>query len=331
MVGQENKILIVNVLENFLGCPKNSKNSENKTQWEFNCPSPTCKHDYEKFNLAYQSTNYIFKCWKCKYSGFVYRLVNDYGNKSDLSRLKLLLPEYKSQSLNIFKKPEVNYDLITCDLPEGYLPLSIERNTKLYKMAYDYVTKIRKISQNQIDKFKIGYTETGRRKYRIILPSLNSLGRINYYEARSFMLNPKIPYYKPNYPDAQDIIYNEYFINWDLTIYLVEGVFDSLRIPNSIPLLGKGISPLLIKKLVNYNSKVVLCLDSDAFRDSVNYYDQLTSLGLDVYFIDLTEKKDISKLFEDEGQSAVTALLKKAKKLDVAYRFTKILSQTLTN
>jgi len=328
MAGQEeNKFLIVNVLESFLGSPKNSKNAENKIQWEFNCPSPTCRHDQDKFNLAYNSSNFIFKCWKCKYSGFVYKLVEGYGKKEDLNRLRLLLPEYKSQNFNIFKRPEVNYDLITCDLPDGYLPLNYHRNTNLYKMAYDYVTKERKITPNQIDKYKIGYTETGSRKYRIILPSFNAVGKLNYFEARSYMLNPKIPYYKPSSPDVQDIIYNECFINWNLPIYVVEGVFDSIRIPNSIPLLGKGISPLLIKKFLEHNSKVILCLDKDAFKDSMFYYDQLTSLGLDVYFIDLTSSKDISKLFEDEGQNAVTALLKTAKKLDITYRLTKILNE----
>lgn len=328
MVGQEeNRFLIVNLLEGFLGAPKNSRNSDSKIQWEFNCLSPTCRHDHDKFNLTYNASTFVFNCWKCNYRGFVYRLVGDYGKQSDLNRLKLLLPDNKSQNLNIFKKPEINYDLITCDLPEGYLPLSYERNTNLYRMAYDYVTKERKISPQQIDKYKIGYTETGPRKYRIILPSLNSAGKINYFEARSYMLNPKIPYYKPNHPNVQDIIYNEYFINWNLTVYLVEGVFDSIRVPNSIPLLGKGVSPLLIDKLLKHNPRVVLCLDGDAFKDSIQYYDQLTSLGLDVYFVDLTSKKDISKLFEDEGQAAVTALLKTAKRLDIGYRLTKILNE----
>ena len=328
MVGQdENKFLIVNLIEGFLGSPKNSRNAESKNQWEFNCPSPTCRHDHDKFNLAYQASTFVFKCWKCKYSGFVHKLVNEYGKQSDLSRLKLLLPEHKSQSLNIFRKPEINYDLVTCELPDGYLPLSYEQNTNLYRMAYDYATKERKITQQQIDKYKIGYTESGPRKYRIILPSLNSLGKINYFEARSYMLNPKIPYYKPDFPHVQDIIYNEYYINWDLTIYLVEGVSDSLRVPNSIPLLGKGISPLLISKLLEHNSRVVLCLDGDAFKDSIQYYDQLTSLGLDIYFVDLTNKKDISKIFEDEGHAAVTALLKTAKRLDITYRLTKILNE----
>ena len=95
MVGQdENKFLIVNLIEGFLGSPKNSRNAESKNQWEFNCPSPTCRHDHDKFNLAYQASTFVFKCWKCKYSGFVHKLVNEYGKQSDLSRLKLLLPKY---------------------------------------------------------------------------------------------------------------------------------------------------------------------------------------------------------------------------------------------
>lgn len=327
MVGQNDNLLVVNVLERFLGSPRNSKNAEVKKQWEFNCPSATCKHDHNKFNLAYKSDDHIFKCWKCKYSGFVYRLVSDYGTNDDLARLKLILPQYKSYNFNIFKKPEVNYDLITCDLPEGYMPLNYERGSSLYKMAYDYVTKVRKITPQQIDKFKIGYTETGPRKHRIILPSLNAAGKINYFEARSYLLNPKRPYYKPDYPDVQDIIFNEYYINWDLPIYLVEGPFDALRIPNSIPLLGKGVSPLLLKKILDHNCKVILCLDSDAFSDSLLIYNQLKSLGIDVYFIDLKGKKDISKLFEDDGQESIVKLLKTATKIDTSFQIRKLLNE----
>lgn len=327
MSSQTDNLLVVNILKSFLGDPKNSKNAESKTQWEFNCPSPKCKKDNNKFNLAYKSDNYIFKCWKCGYSGFVYRLVEDYGNKDDYSRLELILPRRKAQNFNVFKKPEINYDLITCDLPEGYMPLSVERDSRLYKMALEYVTQIRKISVQQIDKYKIGYTESGPRKYRIILPSLNALGKINYYEARSYMLNPKIPYYKPDSPDVEDIIYNEYFINWDLPVYLVEGVFDSYRIPNAIPLLGKSMTPLILKKILQHNCKVIICLDNDAFSDSLDIYNKLNSLGIDVYFIDLKGKKDISKIFEDEGQTAIAELLKTATKMDTTFQISKILNQ----
>lgn len=327
MISQNDSLLVVNVLERFLGPPRNSRNAESKNQWEFNCPSPTCKRDHDKFNLAYKSSDHIFKCWKCKYSGFVYTLVGDYGSSEDLSRLRLILPQYKSHNFNVFKRPEVNYDLITCDLPEGYMPLNYERSSSLYRMAYDYVTKERKITPQQIDKYKIGYTETGPRKHRIIFPSVNALGKINYFEARSYLLNPKRPYYKPDFPDVRDIVFNESYINWDLPVYLVEGVFDSIRIPNSIPLLGKGLSPLLLKKLLDNNCKVILCLDSDAFSDSLEIYNQLVSLGLDTYFIDLKKNKDISKTFEDDGQPAVVELLKKATKIDTSFQIRKLLNE----
>ena len=42
-------------------------------------------------------------------------------------------------------------------------------------------------------------------------------------------------------PEAQKeiIIFNEHLIDWNEPIYIVEGAFDSIFIPNSIPMLGK--------------------------------------------------------------------------------------------
>ncbi len=320
-------LLIVSLIEGFLGKPKTSVGIDSRKQWEFNCPSPKCKHDHNKFNLAYKSNDHIFKCWKCKYSGFVNKLVSDYGSKQDITRLKILLPEYKSGKINVFKKPKIDHDSVTCQLPDGYMPLSVERDSKLYRMALEYVTIDRKISIGQIDKFKIGYTESGSRKYRIILPSLNRRGLVNYYEARSYLKKTKMTYYKPDSPSVQDIIFNEFFINWNLPVYLVEGVFDSIRVPNSIPLLGKGLYPLILSRILENNCKVIVCLDGDAFTDSINIYNQLTSLGVDSYIIDLRNKKDVSKIFEDNGQNAVIEVLMTAKKMGEDFQILKLLNE----
>ena len=43
----------------------------------------------------------------------------------------------------------------------------------------------------------------------------------------------------------EDIIFNEDKIDWNKNLFLVEGVFDSLFIPNSIPMLGKVMSDKL--------------------------------------------------------------------------------------
>lgn len=326
MDGQEN-YLIVNIIQNFLGNPRFTTGAETRVQWEFNCPSKTCRHDQSKFNLAYQSKEKIFKCWKCKYSGYIHRLVGDYGSPEDKKRLKLILPEYKSHTFNVFRKPEIDYDLVSCELPEGYMPLNQERKSKLYKLAYEYVTKERKITPAQIDKLKIGYTETGSRKFRIILPSRNALGKMNYYEARAYLKDSKRTYMKPDSPDKQDIIYNEYFINWDLPVYLVEGAFDAIRIPNAIPVLGKIPSPLLINKLLQNNCTVIVCLDADAFRDGVDIYKKLVSLGLNVFFVDLKGKKDISKVYEDGGQEKLNELLNSARKIDEMFELKKIINE----
>lgn len=332
MVDGQSDYLIVNVLENFLGNPKSSRDAEKKTQWEFNCPSSTCKKDKNKFNLAYQSNNKVFKCWKCGYSGFVYKLVHDHGSSDDFKRLKLILPEYSIGNFNIFKKPKINHEAITCDLPLGYMPLNIEKqNSSLYKKAWDYLVNKRKVSPAQIDKFKIGYTEIGPRKFRIIFPSFNAAGIMNYFEARSYLDNPAIPYYKPDSPDKTDIIFNEKFINWDLPVYLVEGVFDSLRILNSIPILGKVPSDFLIKKIIEYNATVVVCLDADAFKDGLQVYKRLASLGINVFFVEIPGKKkdkiDISKIFETGGQEALNKVLKKMKKIDTSFEIKKLLNE----
>ena len=99
MVDNQDDYLVVNIIENFLGQPKSSKDAEKRTQWEFNCPSKTCRQDSGKFNLTYQSHRKVFNCWKCKYRGVIYRLVRDFGGKDNLKRLKLILPEFKNTFL----------------------------------------------------------------------------------------------------------------------------------------------------------------------------------------------------------------------------------------
>lgn len=328
MTSSQDDYLVVNIIESFLGSAKTSTGGESRSQWEFNCPSSKCRKDQHKYNLAYQSQQHVFKCWKCSYSGFVHRLVKEFGSTQDYTRLKLILPEYKQNPFNIFRKAQVNYDLITCPLPVGYMPLSQLRKSHLYEKAWDYVTNTRKVSLAQIDKLKIGYTEqTGPRKHRIILPSLNSQGKINYWEARDYLDDPKVPYWKPQTPHVSDIIFNEYNINWNLPVYIVEGVFDALRIPNSIPLLGKKPSDLLFFKLLLHKPKVIVCLDADAIKDGMEFYKKLSSLGLDVYFIDLKGYKDISKIFEEGGQEAVNEVLRTSRKIDEVYEISRLLNE----
>jgi hypothetical protein len=321
---------IVQIIEGFLGRAKSDSDALSKEQWQFNCPGPSCRHDSDKFNLEYNAKKKLFKCWKCdpSYFGYVYRLVGDYGSHNDMDRLKFLLPPEEVARLKDqkTKRVKVDHHLITCNLPEGYLPLGKTKNTALYKLAWDYLVNERKVSPAFIDKYEIGYTETGPRRFRIIIPSKNAFGKYNYYEARSYMKDPEIPYIKPSSKEVakNDIIFNEYFINWDLPIYLVEGVFDMFRLPNAIPILGKEISDLLTDELLKHNSTVIICFDPDAIKKTVETYTKLSSLGLNVFFVDLTSyNKDISKIYEDSGKKEVTKAIKNIKRVDFSMQIKK--------
>jgi len=318
--------MVVEVLKNFLGKPKSEVDALSKDQWQFNCPTPTCRHDVDKFNLEFNSKKKVFKCWKCEYYGFVYKLTKDYGTQADYDKLKLILPPDKLKKFSKqAAKPRTDHHLVTCKLPEGYMPLGKKRNTNLYNLAWEYFTghgkKQRKLSLDVIDEYQIGYTESGDRKFRIIIPSKNSLGRFNYYDARSYMKDPKIPYMKPSGEEVHknDIIFNEYNINWDLPVYLVEGVFDMFQVPNSIPVLGKQASPLLIAQLLKHNPIVILCFDPDAMKKTIETYQELSSLGLNVFFVDLSgHQKDIAKIYEDHGKEEVAKALRCVRKMNLS-------------
>lgn len=329
----ENKFIILSIIKRVFGEPKNSSDPQNKKQWEFNCRSTTCSNDHNKFNLAFNSEHNIYKCWKCGESGILHKLIKKYGNKKDYEDLLLVLPVFNNNISNVFRRPIVNHNLITCPLPEGFTHLLKENNSKLRNLALNYIIRKRKVTEDQINFYNIGYTEIGAYRNRVIIPSYNTNNNVNYFEARAFLENTKLAYYKPdkkafpqnNVPEKYDIIFNEKNINWDLPIYLVEGVFDMFRIPNSIPMLGKKLSWLLISKLLEKKAKIIICLDEDAFKDVFEIYETLSSLDIDVYIMDLSGHGDISEVYEKNGQGGIIQLMGNVKKVNLTFQMKKFL------
>lgn len=314
----ENDLVINSIVKGILGEPKDDY--EGIVQYEFNCPSSYCKSDVDKFNLAYHSQKHIFHCWKCKYKGFVRRIIDDYGTKGDAEKISLVVPKSQKSVRETTKEKQKKAfdDDVTCELPEGFMPLTERRSSHYYKKAVSYLMG-RKVDWDTIKKYNIGYTEDGPRKFRIIIPSYNDNGKINYYEARSYLPKVKPAYLKPDKPDKQDIIFNVSNVNFNLPVYLVEGVFDMFPLINAVPLLGKGISDYLVSKLVENESKVLICLDGDAKSDSYELYFRLEGLGLDVWFVDV--KGDIAQIFQESGRGGVIEVLRTAKKLDFNHIF----------
>ena len=125
-----------------------------------------------------------------------------------------------------------------------------------------------------MEKFNIGFCYEGEYKNRIIIPSYSEEGTLNYFVARSWETKPYLKYKNPA-AEKEIIVFNEYLIDWDKPISLVEGPFDSLFVDNSIPMLGKKISDLLFELIYDKAKKVTIILDGDAWGNAQRLYDKL--------------------------------------------------------
>lgn len=290
---------IIDILIQFLGDYKS--HNEIKGQISFDCP--VCSYDIKglsdgdgKGNLEINYKYNVYKCWSCSEThdthGSIYKLIKNYGNNKLLKRYQLLRPEND----NIANTK----NLIQVKLPKEFISFkNVTSGIKLlpiYKQAYGYLKK-RNISDDVIDKFNIGFCRSGIYENRIIIPSYDTNNIINYFVARSFLSNPKLKYLNPT-AQKELIIFNEKFINWQEPIYLVEGAFDSIFLPNSIPMLGKVLSEHLHKKLYENAKHITIVLDPDAKENAEKLYHKLNcgKLMNRVSIIYLEGDKDIAEL-----------------------------------
>ncbi len=268
-----------------------------------------------KGNLEVNYNKDVFKCWACKeindMFGPISKLIFKYGNSKILKDYKLLKPDFEQSD-----KTDLEEKIIT--LPEGFKLLK-DCTSKDYKydLAINYL-KNRGINNEIINEFDIGYTTIGKYFNRIIIPSYDEYGSLNYFIARWFdKKKTKLKYLNPDV-DKTSIIFNEKKVNWDATIYIVEGVTDHIVVPNSIPLLGKYIPDLLFNKLQEKaSSSVIIFLDGDAKEDAKILYNKLNSGGLSdkVKLCVAPDNMDPSKINEEFGKKGIISVLKKSRKL----------------
>src|SRR5690606_10490043 len=151
-------------------------------------------------------------------------------------------------------------------------------------------------------KFNIGVCLYGYYRDRLIFPSYNDRGEVNFFVTRAY--NGRKPDYLLCKNNKLHIVFNESNINWDSPVFIVEGVFDMVVIPNSTPILGKIIPYELVNKLLYYKTPVVLMMDPDAYEKSNTIATELHNLGLKVKIAVWGDSdNDISKIHLDKGKN----------------------------
>jgi len=312
------------IIENIFGDVKGLNVSN---QLQVDCPRCSelsgLPHGDGKHNLEINTAKNVFRCWSCqdpKFSGSLGKLIRLYGSHADYELYK----SYKSILGNdyFWNDDDNEIEELLVKLPDEMIFFSkMSENNLEHFEAYNYLVNERKISRNVILKYRLGFCTTGKYAKRIIIPSYGINGEINYFVGRSYDPNEKKKKYDNPNSDKSKIIFNEGLINWDAMIFIVEGVFEMFRIPNAIPLLGKTISIALFHKLVELKPPVVILLDPDAYKNSIEAYYTLRSIYVDceekIKIIKLPTNEDLDELYRNQGIDAVLYAIKTARNLNV--------------
>jgi hypothetical protein len=288
----ENQALLI-LLESILG----KGHQTSKGNVAFHCPF--CNHIKHKLEIQLdtnENKENPWHCWTCPPE-----------NKSKGKFIKTLLgklesPSNKFQELKLIIKPgshKINIEN-QIKLPDEFISLFdtnlLDKSARLAaRHAIKYIKK-RGLTEIDILKYNVGFCAEGKYHNRIIIPSYDDKGNLNYFIARDYSDILSRKYDNPPVI-VKDIIGMELYINWDAPIILVEGMFDFLTIKrNCIPLFGKVIHDTLMKKLVSSSvQKIYIALDKDAIKDAIKHCEKLMSFGKEVYLVEL-EGKDANSI-----------------------------------
>ena len=273
---------LIHLLERTL----NSRSKKLTKQDEYMFFSPFVSHYKPKLQINMSSQKW--HCW-----------VSDQGGHSLYSLFKKINADsrYFSELKDIVfiptTKDEVESKVIV-SLPREYQPLWKSSKSLFYKHALNFLKK-RGITKIDLQKYKLGFCDDGIYSNRVIVPSYDDSGILNYFVGRSFM-GDNMKYKNPNV--SRDIIPFDWFIAWSYPIVLCEGVFDAMSIrTNAIPMLSKKPSKSLLRKIFEKQvNTIYIALDNDAKKDAYNLSEFFKDFGIDSKVVNLPKNEDPNDL-----------------------------------
>ena len=254
---------------------------------------PVCG-DTEKKKLAIRTDNWLTKCWVCGYKA-----------KTIYGLLKRYKPVYVDEFILQFDGASLVTDAEEeafksqqelLELPRGFQLLAehlYSDDSPFYiRQAIKYL-KGRGLEERDFWYFKFGVTEFDKAyKNRVIVPSHDLEGNLNFFTARAYKSFIKPKYFNPRFR-RETVVFNELNIDWDQELTIVEGPFDMFKVnDNATCLLGKELTKqcALFQAIVTHNTPVLLCLDNDAKRATLETGKLLYDYGIDVKVLELPEE-----------------------------------------
>lgn len=189
-------------------------------------------------------------------------------------------------------------------LPDGFTPFHLNGGWR--EAPYLLYLEERGVTGDTVALYRMGYIDVGPLAGRVVIPSFDMFGAVNFWSARSIDPNEAITsrYRLPH--ASKDVISNEHMVDWTEPVYIVEGIFDEIAIgPQAISLYGKFMHPTLTTRLVERRPLVRICLDSDARNDARELMKKLVSYDVPCSIVEI-QGKDPGSVGSDEITRAAT-------------------------
>lgn len=270
---------------------------------EVSCPVCAEKGENpEKKKLSIRLDTWWAHCWKCNYK-----------NKTVFFLIKQYHPDFLDEYVSQFYGGVVPYfsedefetkEEAPVELPTGFTLLAEQFDSPKTILGMDVKKYLvsRGATLKDIWYFKYGFSLTDKNsKLRVIIPSYDSNGKLNYFTSRTIISSNTFRGKKYNDASTKKtkIVFNEINIDWTKELTIVEGPFDLLKCnDNATCLLGSALEKesRLFQKIVENETPVLLALDNDAKEKQLNMAKDLTAYGIDVRLY------DVPKQLNDVGQ-----------------------------
>jgi len=262
----------------------------------FSCPQ-CVKGNKKKFYVNLDT--WQCHCWSCGLKGkTILSVLKKHGTRDDIE----VFLKYSGSSSTI-DKISIIEDKDAIRLPEDFILLadfqkSIDPDIR---SCISYL-RSRGLCERDLWRYRLGTSRSGRFKRRVIVPSFDLFGELNYFVTRAVDRGVRRKYINSN-NNKKNIVFNEIDIDWKKELVIVEGPFDMFKAgENSTCMLGSSLRDdyLLFSRIVSNQTPVILAMDSDMKIKEQEIAKLLTSYGCDVRMACLGDFSDVGSMSKEE-------------------------------
>jgi DNA primase len=292
----------INFFESVFGKGRISSNGIN-----FDVRCPICASaDPTKKKLSIRTDTTANHCWVCGWkSRTVIPLIRKFGTQNQLAEFKELFGLFDNSFQLVTGEKEEKQKL---ELPKDFRLLTLANSMDPdVKAAWRYVYS-RGLTDRDAWYFKLGVSDEPRWKRRIIMPSFDAQGNLNFFVARAIDKDKKPKYDSPDV-DKNPIVFNDLNIDWSKRLVLVEGSFDLVKCPeNSTAILGSDLDERheIFNKILLHNTPIALSLDGDMWdKKTPKIAKKLQEYNIDVIVVDVRPWGDPGSMSKIEFEEAL--------------------------